>query len=168
MLLAFLLTAFAAGFQTAADVTLPPPNAHVKMTVVGLGVQVYGCLPQPGVTPVKYAWTLQMPEATLFDPATHQPVGTHAAGPTWTWNDGSEITGKVVQTQPAKDAANIPWLLIQTHSTGAAAGELSDVTFVRRSDTQAGVPNSDCDAVHQNNVVRVPYQATYTFYTTGK
>jgi hypothetical protein len=167
MLIAFLWMAFVATPQASADVTLPPPTAHVKTAVVGLGVQVYGCLPQPGVTPVKYVWTLQMPEATLFDPATHQPVGTHAAGPTWIWSDGSEITGNVVQTQPAKDAANIPWLLVQTHSTGAA-GELSDVTFVRRSETQAGVPNSDCDAVHQNNIVRVPYQATYTFYTTVK
>ena len=167
MLLSFVLLALTGMPQTVADVTLPPANAHIKITAVGLGVQVYGCLPQPGVTPVKYAWTLQMPEATLFDPATHQPVGTHAVGPTWTWNDGSEITGKVVQTQPAKDAVNIPSVLVETHSTGAA-GVLSDVTLVRRSDTQAGVPTTECDAVHQNNIARVPYQATYTFYTTGK
>ncbi len=51
-------------------------------------------------------------------------------------------------------------------ATGTAAGTLTDVTLVRRSDTQAGVPTMGCDAVHQNNEVRVPYQATYSFYTT--
>lgn len=150
------------------DPTLPPANAHVKTTAVGLGVQVYKCTAQPGVTPAQYSWTLQMPEATLFDPATRQTVGTHSAGPTWTWSDGSSITGKVLQKRPSSDAVNVPWLLVETHSTGTANGELSDVTLVRRSDTQAGVPTTECDAMHQTNVVRVPYQATYTFYTTGK
>ncbi len=63
---------------------------------------------------------------------------------------------------------NVPWLLLETHSTGTASGMLADVTLVRRSDTQAGVPPMACDAEHQNNEVRVPYQATYTFYTTSK
>lgn len=163
MFLSLALFAFIASPQTA-DPTLPPANAHVKATVVGLGVQVYQCTPQDG----GYQWTLQMPEATLFDPATHQAVGTHSTGPAWTWNDGSAITGKLLQKRPSDNPANIPWLLVETHSTGAATGMLADVTLVRRSDTQAGVPPSDCDAVHQNNIVRVPYQATYTFYTTSK
>jgi hypothetical protein len=163
MFLPLVLFALIASPQTA-DPTLPPANAHVKATVVGLGVQMYQCTPQDG----SYQWTLEMPEATLFDPATHQPVGTHGAGPAWTWNDGSAITGKVLQKRPSDDPANVPWLLLETHSTGAATGMLADVTLVRRSDTQAGVPPEGCDAVHQNNVVRVPYQATYTFYTTSK
>ncbi|MBW4038080.1 MAG: DUF3455 domain-containing protein [Acidobacteria bacterium] len=168
LLVSFAVIGLMGAPQTAVkDVTLPPADARVKTTAVGLGVQVYACVPQPGVTPAKYAWTLQMPEATLFDPATHQPVGTHAAGPTWTWKDGSEIAGEVIQTQPAKDPASVPWLLLKTHSTGPE-GVLSDVMFVRRSETQAGVPTTECDAVHQNNIARVPYQATYTFYTTGK
>lgn len=163
MFLSLLLFALIASPQTA-DPTLPPANAHVKTTVVGLGVQVYQCTPQDG----RYQWTLQMPEATLFDPATHQAVGTHSTGPAWTWNDGSAITGKLLQKRPSDNPANIPWLLVETHSTGTATGMLADVTLVRRSDTQAGVPPSGCDAVHQNNIVRVPYQATYTFYTTSK
>ena len=155
--------------QTAAsptaDVTLPPANARVKATVVGLGVQVYQCSAKEG----GYVWTLQMPEATLFDPATHQPVGTHGAGPTWTWMDGSAVTGKVLQTRASEVAGSVPWLLLETHSTGAASGELADVTRVRRSETQAGAaPATGCDAMHQNIVLRVPYQATYTFYTTSE
>ncbi|MGA7155548.1 MAG: DUF3455 domain-containing protein [Acidobacteriaceae bacterium] len=148
----------------ATDATLPPPTAHTKVTAVGLGVQVYECSPQNGT----YQWVLQMPVATLFDPKTHQAVGTHSQGPTWTWNDGSSITGKVIHKQPAHDPANAPWLLVATHSANSSTGMLSDVTLVRRSDTQAGVPTMGCDAVHQNNSVRVPYKAIYTFYTTDK
>jgi hypothetical protein len=151
------------------DPTLPPANAHVKTTAVGLGVQVYRCAAQPGAQPGSFQWTFVEPQATLFDPTTHQPVGSHSAGPTWTWNDGSEITGKVVQKKAAYDPANVPWLLLETHPTNATTGVLAGVTLVRRSDTQAGAaPATDCDAVHQNTVVRVPYQATYTFYTTSE
>ena len=162
MLLALILLSLLP--QQTTDATLPPAGAHVKVTAVGLGVQVYQCSPQNGT----YQWTLQMPIATLFNPETHQAVGTHSQGPTWTWNDGSAITGKVLQKQPSHDPANVAWLLVATHSTGASTGMLSDVTLVRRSDTQAGVPTMGCDAVHQNNMVRVPYKATYTFYTTDK
>ncbi|MGA8939687.1 MAG: DUF3455 domain-containing protein [Acidobacteriaceae bacterium] len=150
--------------QQPTDATLPPTGARVKVITVGLGVQVYKCSPQNAT----YQWTLQMPVATLFNPETHQAVGTHSKGPTWTWNDGSAITGNVIQKQPSHDPANVAWLLVASHSTGAPAGMLSDVTLVRRSDTQAGVPTMGCDAVHQNNLVRVPYKATYTFYTTDK
>ncbi len=153
--------------QQPADPTLPPADAQVKVTAVGLGVQVYQCSPHNGT----YQWTLQMPIASLFNPQTRQTVGTHSEGPTWTWNDGSAITGKVIQSRPSQNPANLPWLLLATHATGApgtSAGILSDVTLVRRSATEAGVPTMGCDAVHQNNMVRVPYKATYTFYTTGK
>jgi hypothetical protein len=45
---------------------------------------------------------------------------------------------------------------------------LTGVTYVRRSDTQAGAaPANGCDAQSQENHVRVPYQATYTFYTSN-
>jgi hypothetical protein len=168
MLLSLALLALITSPQTP-DLTLPPADAHVQTTVVGLGVQVYRCAAQPGAQSGSFKWTFEAPEATLFDPSTHQPMGTHSEGPTWTWNDGSAITGKVLQTRPSSDPANIPWLLLETHSTGAAAGKLAGVTLVRRSDTQAGAaPTTDCDAQHRDNVVRVPYQATYTFYTTSK
>jgi hypothetical protein len=163
MLRSFAILAIFGLFQFT-DPTLPPADAHVKATAVGLGVQVYKCAPQDGV----YQWILEMPVAKLFDPTTHQALGTHSLGPTWTWNDGSSITGKVVQKQASTDPANVPWLLVATHPDGTTTGLLTDVTLVRRSDTQAGVPTMACDAEHQNNEVRVPYQATYTFYTTSK
>ena len=167
MLLSIALLALMVSPQTS-DPTLPPTNAHAKATVVGLGVQVYQCA-APADTPATFQWTLVAPEATLFDSVTHQTVGTHSAGPTWTWSDGSEIAGKVAQQRASDVSGSVPWLLLETHSTGTASGMLTGVTLVRRSDTQAGAaPATGCDAVHQGNMLRVPYQATYTFYTTSE
>ena len=161
MILPIALLVLAAVPQTA-DPTLPPPSAHVRYTVDGHGVQTYNC------SAVKdgFQWVFEEPAAGLFDPSTHQQVGTHSAGPTWTWNDGSAITGKVLQTTPSPDPASVPWLLLEAHSTGTVTGALTGVTYVRRSNTQAGkAPATGCDAKNVNVVLRVPYQATYTFYS---
>ena len=146
----------------APDTTLPPSNAHVSLTAQGYGFQIYRCTPRPGGT---FQWVFETPEATLLDPTTHQVVGKHSAGPVWSWNDGSAIAGQVLQTQPSTDPANIPWLLLEAHSTGGP-GALAGIAYVRRSDTQAGAaPAYGCDAARAGNTLRVPYKATYTFYT---
>jgi hypothetical protein len=163
MILSIALLALAALPQTP-DPTLPPANAHVRFTVAGHGVQNYNCSAVNG----GFQWVFEEPVAGLFDPATRQQVGTHSAGPTWTWSDGSAIVGKVLQTTPSIDPGSIPWLLLETHSTGTVTGALTGVTFVRRSDTQAGkAPAAGCDANNVNVVLHVPYQATYTFYSTN-
>jgi len=162
MLLPLLLLLVAHAPQSA-DPTLPPPAAIARYTVVGRGVQIYKCTAQANV----FQWIFQEPEATLFD-QTGAETGKHSAGPTWTWKDGSALVGKVLQKSPAPDPANIPWLLLEAHPTGAT-GALSRITLIRRSNTQAGqAPATGCDAHHQNSLARVPYQATYTFYTENK
>jgi hypothetical protein len=144
----------------AADPTAPPASVHPTITATGIGVQIYNCKQTNG----SFAWDFQEPQATLFDPSTHQPVGTHAAGPTWTWSDGSVLTGKVLQKSPSPIADAIPWLLLQTTPSGPT-GALSKITMVRRSDTQAGsAPATGCDAQNVGVIIKVPYQATYTFY----
>jgi hypothetical protein len=163
MLRSITLLALAAFLPQTPDVTQPPAAAHVRFVADGRGVQVYACTVKDNA----FAWIFQEPQADLFDPKTHQPVGTHTAGPTWTWNDGSAITGKVLQTKPSSDPAAIPWLLLETHSPGTP-GALADIAYVRRSDTQAGAaPTSACDAEHNGNTAKVPYKATYTFYSTN-
>ncbi|MGI4830528.1 MAG: DUF3455 domain-containing protein [Janthinobacterium lividum] len=145
------------------DITLPPANAITVATAEGRGVQIYRCLPQSG----GLQWVFEAPEATLFQPGSAQQLGTHAAGPTWTWMDGSTISGKVVAKQPSPVANAIPWLLLQTHAAASPSGQLSTVTLVRRSNTQAGSPpQTACDASAAGTTLRVPYQATYTFYST--
>jgi hypothetical protein len=161
MLLPLILFAGLYPPQTT-DVTLPPANAHVRYMALGRGVQIYKCLAASD----GFGWVYQAPEADLIDAKTHEPVATHGAGPTWTWKDGSSIIGKVVQKRVSDDPANIPWLLLETHSSGSAVGALSQIRLVRRSETQAGVaPATGCDAQHRDEVLRVPYAATYTFYS---
>jgi hypothetical protein len=151
------------------DPTLPPATAHAQYTVVGEGVQVYRCTATiaTATTPTTFKWVFQEPRATLFDTTTKLPIGKHSAGPTWTWNDASSITGKLLAKEPSPDPNAIPWLLLETHSTGAT-GALTNIKFVRRSDTQAGAaPATGCDARTLNNTISVPYEATYTFYTAN-
>jgi len=158
----FLLAALFFAALPQADPTLPPASAQPILTVDGLGVQIYRCTPQPGGG---FQWVYDSPDAKLLDRSTHEQVGLHSAGPTWTWNDGSAITGKVIQSKPSSDPAAIPWLLLETRPTGERQGVLSKVTMVRRSDTQAGAaPKYGCDADRAYNLIRVPYAAVYTFY----
>jgi hypothetical protein len=141
----------------AQDATMPPAGAQARYTVSGVGVQIYACTE-------KGTWMLQEPKADLIDPRTKQQVGTHSKGPIWTWSDGSALLGKVLQQKPSADS--IPWLLLSVQSTGAN-GALSDIAFVRRSDTEGGkVPATTiCGANNIGQTLRVPYTATYTFYT---
>jgi hypothetical protein len=161
MLLPLALLTLLAAPQTP-DATQPPASAHLRYTVEAQGVQTYHCAAQTA----GFQWVFDAPEATLFDTTTHQPIGNHSAGPTWTWSDGSAITGKVLQKQPSPDPAAIAWLLLEATAAGDKTGALTGIAFVRRSNTQAGAaPATGCDAQHQSTILRVPYAATYTFYS---
>jgi hypothetical protein len=143
-----------------ADATVPA-HARAVLHVEGRGVQIYTCA-QPGG--VSYEWALKAPEAKLFD-ASSEEVGTHGAGPTWTWKDGSSITGKLLEKRASADALSVPWLLLAATRASDRPGALAGIAFVRRSETQGGVAPADgCDASHAGATVRVPYTATYTFY----
>jgi hypothetical protein len=145
----------------AQDRTIPPdPSVTPLPQVAGKGVQIYHCQEQQGGT----AWVFVAPEATLY--AGAQAVGTHGAGPTWRWKDGSAVTGRVLVNQRAPDDASIPWLLLAASPAidSTPTGVLAHVSYVRRSDTHGGMPPAGCDARHVGAVARVPYTAVYTFY----
>ncbi len=154
------LATAAAAQNPAQNSTDPPPAQRPILTVTGKGVQIYTC--QPSATGPQ--WTFQAPEATLADPSGN-PVGTHAAGPIWKSNDGSTVKGELIQKSASPDPATIPWLLLKAVSP-SGSGIMTRVEFIRRSDTQGGIaPTTGCDAQHLNAVSRVPYTATYTFYS---
>ena len=160
LLLTFVL-AQASGFDT--DITVPP-EAHPALQAKADGVQIYTCKAQG----LSYDWVFKAPEAKLTD-LSGQPLGTHAAGPVWTATDGSSIKGKVVAQKVAADPLSVPWLLLAATPDPATTGSMSRISFVRRSDTSGGVaPVDGCDASHVNTDIRVPYSATYTFYTADK
>ena len=145
---------------TAQNPTNPPSSQHPILTVTGKGVQIYICqktanLPQ---------WVFQAPEATLID-ASGNPMGTHSAGPIWKSKDGSAVKGELLQKSASPEPTAIPWLLLKAVSP-SGSGIMTSVEFIRRSDTHGGIaPATGCDAQHLNAIVRVPYTATYAFYS---
>src|SRR4051794_33148781 len=149
----------------AQDHTIPPdPTVAPLPPVTGRGVQNYHCQQQQGSP----AWVFVAPEATLY--AGNEAVGSHSAGPTWRWNDGSAVVGKLLISQPAPDRISIPWLLLAASPAidSTPTGMLAHVSYVRRSDTHGGMPPSGCDTRHLGAVARVPYTALYTFYKAAE
>jgi hypothetical protein len=144
----------------AQSPTEPPPSQHAILTVTGKGVQIYTSQ-QAAAAP---QWVFQAPEATLLN-AAGNTVGTHAAGPVWRSNDGSTVKGDLLQKGASPEPGAIPWLLLKA-STTTGSGVMTRVEFIRRSDTHGGIaPTTGCDAQHLTAVTRVPYTATYTFYS---
>jgi hypothetical protein len=141
-----------------------PPNSSLVLKARGKGDQIYECAAKPDDAKV-FAWKLKAPEADLFNDAGEK-VAHHFAGPTWQATDGSTALGSVMAKADAPDATAIPWLLLTT--VGKGPGVLAPVMHVQRLDTSGGkAPDSGCDAAHAKKKaeVRVPYEATYYFYS---
>jgi hypothetical protein len=151
----------AATVAAQTDPTAEPAGVKVLLRLSGVGVQIYACkngAAGPG-------WSFVAPQAKLLDGATE--AGTHSAGPTWTLKDGSSVKGEVIGTS-SPNAGAISWLLLKAAGTGGS-GQLSEVKFIRRSDTEGGkAPATGCDANHLDSTVEVPYKAIYTFYVAGR
>lgn len=144
----------------AQNPTEPPASQHAILTVTGKGTQIYICQQSP----TGPQWVFQAPEANLTD-ASGNPAGTHSAGPTWNSKDGSSVKGEVLVKANSPDPNSIPWLLLKAHEA-SGSGIMTKVEFIRRSDTHGGIaPTTGCDAQHLNTGARVPYTATYTFYS---
>src|SRR5271156_2346305 len=99
------------------------PPQPATYTAEGRGVQIYRCTQQNTV----FGWVFKSPEATLYNPTTHQQTGTHSAGPTWTWKDCGAIFGKVIQTSPSTDPSAIPWLILTATPPGTTTGALKPI-----------------------------------------
>jgi hypothetical protein len=152
---------FVTSIALGQNPTDPPAGQHPILTVLGRGVQIYVC--QKSNDTVQ--WVFQAPEASLYS-SDSVKVGTHGAGPTWTYNDGSSVKGEVVQKNASPESGAIPWLLLKSTQV-QGNGLLSKVEFIRRSETHGGVASTQgCDVTHLNSVSRIPYTANYTFYTS--
>ena len=91
-------------------------------------------------------------------------VGRHYAGPTWEANDGSKVVGAVKAKADATNPHAIPWLLLETHSTGKP-GLFAKVTAIQRVATAGGVaPEMGCGTATIGKQERVPYTAQYAQY----
>jgi hypothetical protein len=156
-LVAVNLFSTTANAQNATD---PPQGQRAVLTVLGKGSQIYTCQ-IANDTP---QWVFKEPEATLYN-QNNIETGTHSAGPLWTAKDGSSVKGELIAKTASPEPGAIPWLLLKAAAT-QGNGVLSKVEFIRRSDTHGGTASpAGCDAQHLNAVSRVPYTATYTFYS---
>jgi hypothetical protein len=146
--------------QAGGSIDLPA-GAHAVLQAMGDGAQVYTCATTPGGA----KWVLTAPDAKLLD-ASGKLIGSHFAGPTWKLDDGSQVKGELVASQPAPEAGSVAWLLLRAKA-GTGTGRLAEVVFIRRTKTHGGVaPESGCETLQDaGKTVRVPYTATYMFYT---
>ena len=86
-----LLAAGAARGETDPGALAVPPGAALALAFAADGIQLYAC----EATAKGPEWVFKAPEAALFDSEGRQ-AGTHAAGPTWTLDDGSSAGGNTV------------------------------------------------------------------------
>jgi hypothetical protein len=143
------------------DALRAPAGESLVRTLKASGVQIYECRQAAGGGAP--AWAFVAPEATLVD-SSGAVVVHHYAGPSWEAGDGSKVVGVVTAKADAPDASAIPWLLLQTHSTGKP-GAFAKVSSVQRVATAGGVaPVAGCDATAVGRQERVPYTAEYAFY----
>jgi len=139
----------------------PPANESLVRTLWADGVQVYEC--RKAADASFPDWILVAPEARLAD-ANGQAMGRHSAGPTWEAADGSRIVGVVKAKVDAPGGRAIPWLLLETHSTGKP-GLFARVTSIQRVATVGGLaPTTGCGTATIGRQERVPYQAQYAQY----
>jgi len=147
------------GQQAGSSIEVPE-GSRVVLAARGEGAQIYKC----GQAQGGYNWVLTGPDARLLND-TGQQIGIHFAGPAWKLTDGSQVIGELVGSKASGDAHAVAWLLLRTKS-GSATGKLSDVTYIRRTETHGGLadPSSCSTAGDGGKTARIPYSATYTFY----
>ncbi len=162
--LALVVPCSARSQASTPDPTEPPPTQHAVATLLGRGVQIYVCQ-QAGK---RFQWQFVAPAARLFTTGAdgEREVGTHGDGPVWINQDGSSVRGKLLAKAASPIAGAVPWLLLQAVAP-AGDGIFSGIEMIRRSETQGGLaPVEGCDAAHTGEMARVPYTATYTFYSS--
>jgi hypothetical protein len=143
---------------------LAAPSDQVVLLKAGArGAQIYVCKAKADAA-ATFAWSLKAPDAELTDDQGNT-IGKHYAGPTWEAGDGSKVVGQKKAQADAPEAGAIPWLLLAVTSN-EGAGIMSQVKTIQRVDTHGGnAPTDGCDAAHANAEARVPYTATYYFYS---
>lgn len=146
---------------------LRPPEAQVlALEARATGVQIYECSVGKD-QPARFEWVFKAPEAELFD-KTGQKIGKHYAGPTWESADGSAVVGELKARNSGPDSNAIPWLLLGAKSN-SGTGVFGQVKSIQRLQTDGGkAPSSPCGQDNVQQVVRVPYKATYYFYAARK
>jgi Protein of unknown function (DUF3455) len=146
-----------------ADVpeTIKVPEVNtLQMTLFAKGDQIYQCLFADGA----YQWQWQAPDAKLYEPQNQSQVGSHGAGPSWVYKDGSSLKAKALQKVNSPEKSAAPWLLLEV-TEHKGDGMLTNTRYIQRINTTGGIsPSSACDGNHLGAEKRVSYTADYVFY----
>jgi hypothetical protein len=89
-----------ASLPSIPDNLKPPANETLIVQAHATGDQIYVCNAS--------SWAFSRPDAKLFD-GSGRRIGSHFAGPTWEYSDGSRVIGKPSATA-TRDSNSIPWL----------------------------------------------------------
>jgi hypothetical protein len=144
----------------------PPEDQVLALQAQATGVQIYECSASKD-QPARFEWAFKAPEAELFDRAGRK-IGKHYAGPTWESADGSAVVGEVKAHNGGPDPNAIPWLLLGAKSN-SGTGVFRQIKSIQRLQTVEGkAPSTPCGQDNSQQVVRVPYKATYYFYAARK
>jgi hypothetical protein len=161
-----LVAACAAPGPAVPDDLKVPFGQTLLLEARATGVQIYECRASKD-DPVRFEWTFKAPEAELFD-AAGRKIGRHYAGPTWESNDGSKVVGAVKAQHDAPEPDAIAWLLLTAKST-SGSGVLARTSTIQRVATVGGkAPPSGCGRAEAGQEARVPYRASYYFYTVAE
>jgi hypothetical protein len=138
-----------------------PPGNKLFLVAHAIGTQNYTCTGSG-------TWSAAVPAADLFD-KHGKKIGTHFAGPTWQYKDGSSVLGVKIAgafvPPPPAPAVAIQWLLVQKVSTtmGPDGGDrLTGTTYIQRVHTTGGL--APAGACVSGATASVPYTADYYFY----
>ena len=140
-------------------VTVPPGHEHA-MTLRAKGALNYECRPVPGMSGA-YGWVLLATDASLLHWSGLR-VGRVYAGPTWSYRDGSRLTGQLRASSPA-GGGHLPVQLWETRSTGKP-GEFGGVKYVQRLNAKGGAPEKGCDAAAVGRGQSLPFEADFAFH----
>ncbi|HSQ61754.1 MAG TPA: DUF3455 domain-containing protein [Polyangiaceae bacterium] len=149
---------------------IPDGGTTVIIHAAGVGTQDYTCEQVTTDAGSSYKWVFVGPEAELRD-CNANVIGHHfasdggAAAPEWMTIDNAYIIGaKSAAYTPDGGASSVPWLLLQTTSSGGT-GPITATEWVHRLDTDGGVaPTSTCDSQSSGTTQKVGYTADYYFY----
>jgi hypothetical protein len=164
------------GGTTIPPALVPPMGATLSVKYHGVGTQIYTCTASGGADAgadagaVTYSWVFKAPDAKLYDwTNTTTQVGTHGAGPEWTYTADNSVVNGVKAQSVTEASTDIPWLLLRASSTTGTGGVFSNITYVQRLNTSGGVAPaaSDCNSAKAGMDTAVNYTADYYFYTGG-
>ncbi|MBV8588243.1 MAG: DUF3455 domain-containing protein [Verrucomicrobia bacterium] len=145
----------------AQDFLRLPENSAVVSAVTAEGVQIYESKRSPSGG---FQWSFKAPEADLKSPSG-EILGKHAAGPSWTMNDGSSIVGNLPPLEDLDASKGVPWLLVSV-KTKSGSGILNRVDYVLRVAVEGGVSPAE-PPQRDGETVSVRYRAIYLFLHKG-